>query len=130
MKPPRCSNGRAGYAGRVAMLVGRAWSMEGGKTKSDSFSPAGAAAYCTSLRTVTTKDAAIAEASESSSVRRFGLKARGLIGGGTRMTTKLASIQKCAWGFAALFLGVYLLDYVPRVAQREPASLWISFWHS
>src|SRR6266704_1793046 len=93
--------------------------MEGGKTKSDCFSPVGAAAYCTSFRTVTTKDAAIAEASESSSVRRFGLKARGFIGGGTRMTTKLATIQKCAWGFAALFLGVYLLDYVPGIMDAN-----------
>src|SRR5437764_2577200 len=93
--------------------------MEGGKTKSDSFSPVGAAAYCTSLRMVTTKDAAIAEASESSSVRRFGLKARGFIGGGTGMTTKLATIQKCAWGFAALFLGVYLLDYVPGIMDAN-----------
>src|SRR5437588_3784133 len=75
MKPPRCSNGRAGYAGRGAMLVGGVWSVEGGKTKSDSFSPTGAAAYCTSFRTVTTRDAAIAEASESSRVRRFVLNA-------------------------------------------------------
>lgn len=29
------------------------------------------------------------------------------------MTRKTGTIQKCAWGYAALFLGVYLLDYVP-----------------
>ena len=75
MKPPRCSNGRAGYAGPGAMLVGGVWSVEGGKTKSDSFSPTGAAAYCTSFRTVTTRDAAIADANESSRVRRFVLNA-------------------------------------------------------
>ena len=31
------------------------------------------------------------------------------------MPKKITTIQKCAWGFAALFLGVYLLDYVPGI---------------
>ena len=35
------------------------------------------------------------------------------------MATKLATIQKCAWGFAALFLGVYLLDYVPGIMDEH-----------
>ncbi len=26
---------------------------------------------------------------------------------------RVSTIQKCAWGYAALFLGVYLLDFVP-----------------
>src|SRR5690349_2046758 len=84
MNPPRCANGRAGYAGCVAMVVGRVWSDDAGKTKSDSFSPVGAAAYCTSFRTVTASDATMVVASESSRVRRLGLNARRLMprGGG------------------------------------------------
>jgi hypothetical protein len=35
------------------------------------------------------------------------------------MANKLSSIQKCAWGFAALFLGVYLLDYVPGIMDAN-----------
>ena len=35
------------------------------------------------------------------------------------MSTKLATIQKCAAGFAALFLGVYLLDYVPGIMDEH-----------
>ena len=31
------------------------------------------------------------------------------------MTGKISLIQKCAWGFGALFLFVYLLDYVPGI---------------
>jgi hypothetical protein len=30
-------------------------------------------------------------------------------------TNIITTIQKCAWGFAVLFLGVYLLDYVPAI---------------
>lgn len=32
---------------------------------------------------------------------------------------KLMRIQKLAWGFAALFLGVYLLDYVPGIMDEH-----------
>ena len=35
------------------------------------------------------------------------------------MATKLTTIQKCAWGFAVLFLGVYLLDYVPGIMDAN-----------
>src|SRR4051812_14854237 len=35
------------------------------------------------------------------------------------MTSKLSTIQKCAWGFAALFLGVYALDYVPGIMDEH-----------
>ncbi len=35
------------------------------------------------------------------------------------MATKLTTIQKCAWGFAALFFGVYLLDYVPGIMDAN-----------
>ena len=35
------------------------------------------------------------------------------------MPKKLTTIQKCAWGFAALFLGVYLLDYVPGIMDEN-----------
>jgi hypothetical protein len=35
------------------------------------------------------------------------------------MSKKITTIQKCAWGFAALFLGVYLLDYVPGVMDAN-----------
>lgn len=35
------------------------------------------------------------------------------------MATKLTTIQKCAWGFAALFLAVYLLDYVPGIMDAN-----------
>ena len=35
------------------------------------------------------------------------------------MATKLTTIQKCAWGFAALFLGVYLLDFVPGIMDEH-----------
>jgi len=31
------------------------------------------------------------------------------------MTRAITRIQKYAWGFAAMFLGVYLLDYVPGI---------------
>ena len=32
---------------------------------------------------------------------------------------KISTIQKCAWGFAALFLSVYLLDYVPGIMDAN-----------
>jgi hypothetical protein len=35
------------------------------------------------------------------------------------MTKTISTIQKCAWGFAALFLGVYLLDYVPGIMDAN-----------
>ena len=35
------------------------------------------------------------------------------------MPRKFTRIQKCAWGFAGLFLGVYLLDYVPGVMAEN-----------
>jgi hypothetical protein len=35
------------------------------------------------------------------------------------MSKPLTAIQKCAWGFAALFLGVYLLDYVPGIMDAN-----------
>ncbi|HUJ32011.1 MAG TPA: hypothetical protein VLY23_12075 [Candidatus Acidoferrum sp.] len=35
------------------------------------------------------------------------------------MPRQFSSIQKCAFGFAALFLGVYLLDYVPGVMDAN-----------
>ena len=35
------------------------------------------------------------------------------------MAKPTTTIQKCAWGFAALFLGVYLLDYVPGIMDAN-----------
>jgi hypothetical protein len=35
------------------------------------------------------------------------------------MTKKFSVIQKCAFGFALLFLGVYALDYVPGVMDQN-----------
>jgi hypothetical protein len=35
------------------------------------------------------------------------------------MPKQISAIQKCAWGFAALFLGVYLLDYVPGIMDAN-----------
>ncbi len=35
------------------------------------------------------------------------------------MPKQIATIQKCAWGFAALFRGVYLLDYVPGIMDAN-----------
>jgi hypothetical protein len=35
------------------------------------------------------------------------------------MPKQSSAIQKCAWGFAALFLGVYLLDYVPGIMDAN-----------
>src|SRR2546429_2908362 len=35
------------------------------------------------------------------------------------MPKQITTIQKCAWGFAALFLGVYLLDYVPGIMDAK-----------
>jgi hypothetical protein len=35
------------------------------------------------------------------------------------MSKKITTIQKCAWGFAALFLSVYLLDYVPGIMDSN-----------
>jgi hypothetical protein len=35
------------------------------------------------------------------------------------MPRQFSAIQKCAFGFAALFLGVYLLDYVPGVMDAN-----------
>ena len=37
----------------------------------------------------------------------------------TSMTKHFSTIQKCALGFAAVFLGVYLLDYVPGVMDAN-----------
>jgi hypothetical protein len=35
------------------------------------------------------------------------------------MPRHYSSIQKCAFGFAALFLGVYMLDYVPGIMDEN-----------
>src|SRR5437016_14601022 len=35
------------------------------------------------------------------------------------MPKPITTIQKCAWGFAALFLGVYSLDYVPGIMDAN-----------
>jgi hypothetical protein len=35
------------------------------------------------------------------------------------MPRQFSTIQKCAFGFAALFLGVYLLDYVPGIMDQN-----------
>jgi hypothetical protein len=35
------------------------------------------------------------------------------------MARQFTTIQKCAFGFAALFLGVYLLDYIPGVMDQN-----------
>lgn len=35
------------------------------------------------------------------------------------MPRQFSTIQKCAFGFAALFLGVYLLDYVPGIMDAN-----------
>jgi hypothetical protein len=35
------------------------------------------------------------------------------------MASKVSSIQKWAWGFAAMFLGVYSLDYVPGIMDSN-----------
>ncbi len=35
------------------------------------------------------------------------------------MSRQFSTIQKCAFGFAALFLGVYLLDYVPGIMDAN-----------
>jgi hypothetical protein len=35
------------------------------------------------------------------------------------MSKNITNIQKCAWVFAALFLGVYLLDYVPGIMDAN-----------
>lgn len=35
------------------------------------------------------------------------------------MPRQFSTIQKLAFGFAALFLGVYLLDYVPGVMDQN-----------
>jgi len=66
----------------------------------------------------TIREAAIAEASDTTSVRRLRLNGR-VEEGWLSMATKLTTIQKCAWGFAALFLGVYLLDYVPGIMDAN-----------
>src|SRR3989454_12288602 len=85
---------------------------------SASFSTAGAAANCTTLRMPTIREAAIAEASDTTNVRRLRLNGR-VEEAWPSMATKLTTIQKCAWGFAALFLGVYLLDYVPGIMDAN-----------
>jgi len=36
------------------------------------------------------------------------------------MAKGIRTIRKCAWGYAALFLGVYLMDYVP--GAMDPAT--------
>jgi hypothetical protein len=35
------------------------------------------------------------------------------------MPRQISTIRKCAFGFAALFLGVYLLDFVPGVMDQN-----------
>src|SRR5580704_10444597 len=35
------------------------------------------------------------------------------------MRKQFSTIQKCAFGFAALFLGVYSLDYVPGIMDKN-----------
>ena len=35
------------------------------------------------------------------------------------MRRETTAIQKCAWAFALLFLGVYLLDYVPGIMDQN-----------
>jgi hypothetical protein len=35
------------------------------------------------------------------------------------MTKQFSTIQKCAFGFAVLFLGVYSLDYVPGIMDQN-----------
>jgi hypothetical protein len=35
------------------------------------------------------------------------------------MQSGITRIQKCAWGFAAMFLFVYLLDYVPGIMDAN-----------
>lgn len=35
------------------------------------------------------------------------------------MAKQTTAIQKCAWGFAFLFLGVYALDYVPGIMDKN-----------
>ncbi|MBI3758386.1 MAG: hypothetical protein HY269_01355 [Deltaproteobacteria bacterium] len=35
------------------------------------------------------------------------------------MATRISTIQKYAWGFAAMFLGVYSLDYVPGIMDAN-----------
>ena len=35
------------------------------------------------------------------------------------MPKQITTIKKCAWGFAGLFLGVYLLDYVPGIMDAN-----------
>jgi hypothetical protein len=35
------------------------------------------------------------------------------------MAKQFSIIQKCAFGFAALFLGVYMLDYVPGIMDQN-----------
>jgi hypothetical protein len=35
------------------------------------------------------------------------------------MATQFSTIQKCAFGFAILFLGVYSLDYVPGIMDQN-----------
>jgi hypothetical protein len=35
------------------------------------------------------------------------------------LAKQFSTIQKCAFGFAALFLGVYLLDYVPGIMDQN-----------
>jgi len=35
------------------------------------------------------------------------------------MPRQFSTIQKCAFGFAALFLGVYMLDYVPGIMDQN-----------
>ena len=43
------------------------------------------------------------------------------------MPRQFSTIQKCAFGFAALFLGVYLLDYVPGV--MDATGLMFGLFH-
>ncbi|HLW54243.1 MAG TPA: hypothetical protein VKW06_15510 [Candidatus Angelobacter sp.] len=43
------------------------------------------------------------------------------------MLKKFSVIQKCAFGFAAVFLGVYLLDYVPGVMDAN--GLMFGLYH-
>lgn len=43
------------------------------------------------------------------------------------MAKRTTTIQKCSWGFAALFLGVYALDYVPGILDKN--NLMFGLFH-
>ena len=43
------------------------------------------------------------------------------------MGKRFRTIQKCAYGFAALFLGAYALDYVPGIMDKN--GLMFNLFH-